>query len=1278
MNEKNMETITCVYQFLVYPKGKTINANTWSIVKYRDSDGHVFCASGKNLPRMKNVSVALMGQWKDATDKYDKTFDVKYSEVILPVDKAGVVSYIENLKVGIGRIRAKALYNAFGAKIWDIISYEPEQLTTVRGITERKAKRLVNRMKDFVVKKDLMRLFNGVIDLTPTHINSIRNTFSNEEIVSRISENPYCLCHLNGFNFKTVDLLGKQLDVEPNNEKRIEAAVEYILECNQISGNVCMPKDAVLSGSSKILNHEFNTLVVTNEMIAHSINDMCSHQILRYSNGMLYTSRNYAHETGIVDDVLRLLSSKEKAFDEASAEAYLTDYEKEIGITLADSQRAAVLNALNNNIAIVTGGPGTGKSTIIKAILWVFNKLYGNQKCLLLAPTGKAARRMEEATEHEATTVHSALGFSMETDSVDNNHAKLDAALILVDESSMLDQYIAYSLLKRVSSNSRIVFIGDPEQLPSVGCGNVLLDMIHSGVVPTVTLDVVFRQAKGNPIIENANKIRTGNINLNYECKNFHLYKEANDYNVFQRAVALYLKCVEAYGVDNVIMLNPYRSKSDKTPLTVDEFNRVIQANYNPIEANEPCILSIHGEFHKNDRVMQMKNKDYAKNGDVGIIKEIIVENDTNDETEQELFALVDFNDGKEPVRYTESMMKELDLAYCTTVHKSQGSQYKTVIMVVGDQHVTMLNRATVYTGFTRAKVNVAVITNDTNGKNAFERAILNDKSNIRHTLMCPRLQWGYKQLSKKDMPTLVNQTSETHSDEKHVEEKAEPEPAVTQQNLFADTSTIGEEKVDKVTPIFTNALVLQEDIDDILRRCMVERYDKQHIVYHFMKEKSLEESVAFLKRTYYGGYALKRPSYRVSAWFDKEKGLLTNKKESVRFDPNAQIYSWEEIVTRIRELLDEGTFATKQDLLTAKYQSLLDMCDYFHGLIRDVDKEYVESNMPCYNNLCLNLLPKDAEEAIARALSSVQDVETKEKIIAEIEQFSNDYKDKPDICRMKYCDKRMGLYLMAFRETMLPLHVFSSDMEELPPATPLVSMDDIETDIISRGTSFEGGKRRIYIYWQQDATKKERAEWLKKEHGDGGYSHALSKKYHSWQNHTAKGVTYELDDAESVHLSYQDVAEIITKAIEEDRYLTGNEDANRYYEIDEHPEVLMTYEMSRCVPKLYAQEGVDPAQKVVHAIYFVPFKNWTWYLTEYDAESKDAFGLVAGTEVEWGYFNLDELKEVGAQRFLCKMPKRFCEMKEEIQKQMNSTEILDAFFGDNSMLPMEDKNDIA
>ena len=234
--------------------------------------------------------------------------------------------------------------------------------------------------------------------------------------------------------------------------------------------------------------------------------------------------------------------------------------------------------------------------------------------------------------------------------------------------------------------------------------------------------------------------------------------------------------------------------------------------------------MSIHGEFHKNDRVMQMKNKEYAKNGDVGVIKEIIVENDTDDETEQELFALVDFHDGKEPVRYTESMMKELDLAYCTTVHKSQGSQYKTVIMVVGDQHVTMLNRATVYTGFTRAKVNVAVITNDTNGRNAFERAILNDKSNIRHTLMCPRLQWGYKQLSKKDMPTSVHQMSETHSDEKHGEEKAEPEPAVTQQNLFADTSTIGEEKVDKVTPIFTNALVLQEDIDDILRNGDIHR----------------------------------------------------------------------------------------------------------------------------------------------------------------------------------------------------------------------------------------------------------------------------------------------------------------------------------------------------------------------------------------------------------------------------------------------------------------------
>lgn len=306
----------------------------------------------------------------------------------------------------------------------------------------------------------------------------------------------------------------------------------------------------------------------------------------------------------------------------------------------------------------------------------------------------------------------------------------------------MLDQYIGYSLLRKIPNHSRVVFVGDPNQLPSVGCGNFLSDLIQSTVIPTAKLTEVHRQAKENPIIENADLILQGYTNLNLTKNSFIVYEEPTKRAIFKRAKDLYLSSVKLYGIENVILLNAQRKSGQ---MNVNVFNEYLQKKINPLNIGQPTIQGRNFIFRKGDRIMQTRNTDIAKNGDVGTIVDVVIETDPVDPEISEVIAKIEFNDDGIVHDYTKDMIDQIDLAYCTTIHKSQGSEYHTVIMVVYDEpnaKWSMNNRSIVYTGITRASENIAIVTDRVpDGNSSFKRAIRNTKNNSRYTMLAPRLR---------------------------------------------------------------------------------------------------------------------------------------------------------------------------------------------------------------------------------------------------------------------------------------------------------------------------------------------------------------------------------------------------------------------------------------------------------------------------------------------------------------------------------------------------------
>lgn len=368
------------------------------------------------------------------------------------------------------------------------------------------------------------------------------------------------------------------------------------------------------------------------------------------------------------------------------------------GLQLADEQRRAVMTALASKLCVITGGPGTGKTMIQRFLLNIYRRRNCSGQIMCCAPTGRAARRMEQSTGFPAMTLHKALGLLAGEDDACSDPQMLDADLVVVDEVSMMDIYLANHLFQAIPRGSQLVLVGDADQLPSVGPGAVLSELIACGVMPVVRLDRIFRQSHGSRIAANAKFIRHGNLSLEYG-DDFQFFDSGDMEDSAQLIERLYVQEVTENGLDNVALLSPYRQK---TETGVNALNDRLQSIVNPPDGKKPEVLYRNRIYRTGDKVMQTKNCGDISNGDIGYITSI-----TSDDSDSTL--TVDFGDGR-VAEYDKSDLELLDLAYASTIHKSQGSEYKSVIINLQCAHAVMLVRPLIYTAITRAKERVIIV----------------------------------------------------------------------------------------------------------------------------------------------------------------------------------------------------------------------------------------------------------------------------------------------------------------------------------------------------------------------------------------------------------------------------------------------------------------------------------------------------------------------------------------------------------------------------------------
>lgn len=741
---KNLETITCVPIYRLYEK------DGWKVIKCQNTQNDVtFVATGDGLPYAedrninRNTVITMTGYWSVGS-KYGTSFKVESFEYQLKKTKDATISYLSSLRCGFGPAAAEAVWKTFGDITWDVLDNQPERLIGVKYGRRYVSKKMVDKLKvalsETKKEREVTRLLRNA-NLSLRKVQTLLKAFPDEDVVDILKHDTYRVCEVKGFSFDMVDSFALEQGVAIDNPARLREALRYTMDLAASAGHMCVPAIELPAMMARVANKNVRTKGVTEEICKGAINAACLRKDLRLAGPMLYSASRFEQEYGISRHIKRLMKSNKPVSTEKINRA-LQAYQEDNDITLAEKQKEAVISCFQNPVTIITGGPGTGKTTVTKAVLYVHKELFGEDNSLpcLLAPTGRAARRMTEQTGVEASTIHSAIGLRGD-DCVGgcDCDGPLFGNIFIIDECSMMDSFVAYNLLQKIPGRTRVVFVGDPEQLPSVGAGNVLYEMIRSGMVPVTKLNVIYRQAQGNPIVENAQKMRHGDVNLHYAKKQFMFMEDrTGDPARIEEAVCeLYEKSIRAKGASNVALLCPYRHKS---ALNVNRFNKLLQERINPASPTKNFAIFNSKLFREGDRVMQTKNTDFAKNGDIGVIHSISFEADKDDPNKKTDIVTIEFNDDGNLVRYDAEQMENVDLAYCTTVHKSQGSEYSIVIMVVSPEHKAMLRRNLVYTGITRAKDCVIMV-----GRvEALTKAILNNKTDKRYTMLG---DWLYTEL---------------------------------------------------------------------------------------------------------------------------------------------------------------------------------------------------------------------------------------------------------------------------------------------------------------------------------------------------------------------------------------------------------------------------------------------------------------------------------------------------------------------------------------------------
>ena len=689
----------CQFERVIFPRDASASTSGFMIAVYkpcgilRDAAGHIldrFKAVGYCLPTSNKIKYKMEGRWSKSP-KHGIQFEVeRYEEVIAPT-KEGIIAYLASGQIkGIGKKTAEKIYDTFGDETLQVLDQEPKKLLTVRGISEKKLRKIIDSYLANRGARDVIA-FLAPHGVTPNRAVKLYREYG-EETMDIVRNHPYRLCELAGIAFKTADKLAMSMGIDPLSPERVDQALLYTLTDAEGKGHLCLEKHEFLRECLKLLD----TVGMTQDMAAARAVKLIQEEKLITYGDSVFKARTARVEESLAYEIVKKLHGSVPDYPDLDAD--IAEEERKLKFRLAPEQREAIKMGLTKKLCVITGGPGTGKTSVQHALLDLYKKKFPAAKIACCAPTGKAARRMEQSTGVPSSTVHRALGLLANEDGQYSEPEMLDADLVLVDEVSMLDVYLAEKLFRSVPATARLILVGDSDQLPSVGPGAVLKEIIASDMVPVVRLDQVFRQKNGSRIAANAKLIRHGNLSLEYG-PDFEFY-DSTDLSVSAEIIeSLYLQETAKYGIDNVVLLSPYRQK---TETGANALNQRLQGKINPPAAGKND--AVHGQrrFRTGDKVMQIKNCEDINNGDVGYIQSI-------SGTPSESVVRIDFGDGR-VVDYENSELDMLDLGYACTVHKSQGSEYKSVIINLQCAHSVMLVRPLIYTAITRAKEKVLIV----------------------------------------------------------------------------------------------------------------------------------------------------------------------------------------------------------------------------------------------------------------------------------------------------------------------------------------------------------------------------------------------------------------------------------------------------------------------------------------------------------------------------------------------------------------------------------------
>jgi exodeoxyribonuclease V alpha subunit len=710
-----METLIGVIDSIVFSNAET----GFTVAQILEPEkGKKNCVVGLMPDIQPGETLYCEGDWKHHHD-HGKQFEVKNFHIQAPQNLLGIQKYLESgIIKGVGPKYAERIVAYFGLETLSVIDNTPSRLKEIEGLGEKRISKIKACWQDQKSIRNVM-IFLRSHEVSATLAQKIYRTYGQESI-PKLKEDPYAIAkEINGIGFKTADKIAMNLGIKKEDERRLVFGIEFTLWELSEEGHTCYPENLLIEKASVALE-------VPQELIASALNaaeisgGIIRQNIEAFEHPIVWQRILYFCESGIAKELSRI-SHSSCSIRSIQLDVAINWVEQKLNLSLADMQKEAVKTAFTEKMLIITGGPGTGKSTITKAILTIAEKL--TSKILLAAPTGKAAKRMTEITKKRASTIHSLLEFDfIQKGFKRGKDNRLDCDMIMIDEASMIDTHLLYSLLKAIPETARVIIIGDVDQLPSVGPGNVLKDLIRSGKFKTTELKEIFRQAKGSKIITNAHKINAGEFPdcLSYPNSDFFFIEE-NDPQLILETLVKHVKEIipkkkRLDPIEDIQVLSPMK----KGIIGIENLNTALQNALNPAQLTVP----IMGRgFRIQDKVMQIQNN-YTKNvynGDVGIITEIDKENHT---------LFVEFD--RRQVDYEFSEIDELSHAYAVSIHKYQGSECPCVIIPIHTTHFKLLHRNLLYTGITRGKKLVILI----GSKKAIAIAVRNNEVQNRHTML--------------------------------------------------------------------------------------------------------------------------------------------------------------------------------------------------------------------------------------------------------------------------------------------------------------------------------------------------------------------------------------------------------------------------------------------------------------------------------------------------------------------------------------------------------------